>query len=180
MKTANINRCLHGAASYGAIAIRSEPRAHSPARRPALASDAISKISAAPRLTSPLEGQASRLSGIPRVLHIDADPSTALVVSTLLAPEAHVTCAHTMAQAHALLSSEQFALVVLDPSLPDGDAASLLPLLGSARLLVYSAVAPAWHAAPAAYLAKPWTSARQLWMAVAGLLGISYQIKTGA
>lgn len=121
---------------------------------------------------------ADRRTCVPRVLHVDADQATAQLMERLLMPEARVTSVATLDQARALLAREQFALVVLDPCLPDGDAAGLLPLLGSARLLVYSAAAPAWHAAPGAYLAKPWTSQRQLWIAVAGMLGVPFQMKS--
>ena len=119
-------------------------------------------------------------AAVPRVLHVDADQAAAQMLRDLLAPEASVTSVPSLAQARALLATEAFALVVLDPALPDGDAASLVPLLGNARLLVYAPNAPAWHAAPGAYLAKPWTSAHQLWTAVAGMLGIPPQMKAGA
>ena len=45
----------------------------------------------------------------PRVLHIDSDADTALVLSALLVPETRVTHVTTIAAAQDLLLSEQFA-----------------------------------------------------------------------
>ncbi len=176
MKSTQLNKCLHGAA----LPVRPHPayRAHSPVRRSILAIDVSSPVAQAPRLTVGHDQQASK-SVIPQVLHVDADHAATRLMSSLLTPEAHVTCVPTLDQARQLLSRQAFALVVLDPSMPGGDAASLLPLLGKARLLVYSRTAPEWHAAPGAYLAKPWTSARQLWTTVAVMLGIPHQMKAG-
>lgn len=176
MKSTQFNKCLHGAVLPG----RPYPpyRARSPLRRSILAADVSSPVAEAPRLTAGRDRQAPR-GVIPHVLHVDADQAATRLISSLLTPEAHVTSVPTLDEARQLLSREAFALVVLDPSLPEGDAASLLPLLGTARLLVYSRTAPAWHEAPGAYLAKPWTSARQLWTAVAVMLGIPHHMKAG-
>ena len=62
----------------------------------------------------------------PRVLHIDSDADAALVLATLLVPETQVTHVATMAAAQDLLRREQFALVVIDPDLQDGDGGALL------------------------------------------------------
>lgn len=112
----------------------------------------------------------------PRVLHIDSDHDAALVLAALLVPETQVTHVPTLAEAQLLLQKEQFALVVMDPDLPDGDGDQLLPHLRShqlgARVLVYSARHPEHHNAGSAFLPKPWTSPRQLWRTVSELLGI--------
>ncbi|MYM34198.1 response regulator [Duganella sp. FT50W] len=112
----------------------------------------------------------------PRVLHIDSDHDAALVLAALLVPETQVTHVQTLAAAQELLRREQYALVVLDPDLPDGDGADLLPevrmLQGDARVLMYSARHPEQHQAGGAFLPKPWTSPRQLWRTVADLLDI--------
>ncbi len=92
---------------------------------------------------------------------------------------AHVTHAATLAQARKLLESDVFSLVVLDPVLPDGDARTLLPLLTGTPLLVYSANQPEWRGAAPAFLPKPWTSARQLWSAISGLLGVPATLTAG-
>ena len=120
----------------------------------------------------------ARARGIPRVLHIDADASSALVLSTLLIPEAHVTSVPTLEQARRELLNKVFSLVVIDPSLPDGDAATLLPFLAGTPMLVYAAIQPDWRPA-ANYLPKPWTSARQLWVTISGLLGIDHGMAAG-
>jgi two-component system phosphate regulon response regulator OmpR len=112
----------------------------------------------------------------PRVLHIDSDHDAALVLAALLVPETQVTHVPTMAAAQDLLRREQFALVVLDPDLTDGDGAELLAHVRAqqpgARVLMYSARHPEHHAAGSAFLPKPWTSPRQLWRTVSDLLGI--------
>ena len=109
------------------------------------------------------------------VLHIDGDGDAALVLATLLAPEMAVTHVDSLAQASAALDSGRYALVVLDPDLPDGDGASLLAALGrrDTPVLQYSARAPGIGHAPTFFLAKSRTSPRQLWQTVAGLLGLS-------
>lgn len=112
----------------------------------------------------------------PRVLHIDSDADTALVLTALLVPETRVTHVSTLAAAQHMLQHEQFALVVIDPDLRDGDASLLLDnlhhLQHDARLLVYSARHPEANMPGGAFLPKPWTSPRQLWRTVSELLGL--------
>ena len=118
----------------------------------------------------------SIFAAAPRVLHVDSDHDAALVLAALLVPETQVTHVPTMAAAQELLQSEKFALVVLDPDLPDGDGVDLLSEVrvfqGDARVLMYSARHPEHHNAGSAFLPKPWTSPRQLWRTVSDLLGI--------
>ncbi|MRW83597.1 response regulator [Pseudoduganella sp. FT26W] len=118
----------------------------------------------------------SIFASAPRVLHIDSDHDAALVLAALLVPETQVTHVPTLAAAQELLHKEKFALVVLDPDLPDGDGIDLLAELrayqGDARVLMYSARHPEHHNAGSAFLPKPWTSPRQLWRTVSDLLGI--------
>ena len=112
----------------------------------------------------------------PRVLHVDGDGDTALVLATLLVPETQVTHVHTLAAALRAIAQERYALVVLDPDLPDGDGAALIAALKQANaatpVLLYSAREPAGEAIAHAFLPKPWTSPRQLWRTVAQLLGM--------
>ena len=112
----------------------------------------------------------------PSVLHVDNDFDVALVLSTLLVPETRVTHVSTLAEAQDMLQHQQFALVVIDPDLPDGDGVSLLSLMAQlqdeARVLLYSARHPERHVAGSAFLPKPWTSPRQLWRTVSDILGI--------
>ena len=121
----------------------------------------------------PLEAIDLAVASVPRVLLVDRDSATALILTTLLVPEAEVVHVPTLAAARQALRSEIFSAVVIDPSLPDGDAATLLPALVATPLLVYSAREPAWRNAPGAYLPKPFTSPRQLWSAISGMLGIA-------
>ncbi len=117
--------------------------------------------------------------GIKRVLLVDADSTTAAVLGTLLVPEAQVVHVATLAEAHGRLRAEIFSAVVLDPSLPDGDGADLLPALVATPLLVYSVRQPNWCGVQAAYLPKPWTSPRQLWVTISGMLGIAANLSAG-
>ncbi|MYM70669.1 response regulator [Duganella sp. FT134W] len=118
----------------------------------------------------------SIFAAAPRVLHVDSDHDAALVLTALLVPETQVTHVPTLAAAVSLLHSEKFALVVLDPDLPDGDGVDLLAEVRihqpDTRVLMYSARHPEHHNAGSAFLPKPWTSPRQLWRTVSDLLGI--------
>jgi two-component system, OmpR family, phosphate regulon response regulator OmpR len=117
----------------------------------------------------------------PRVLHVDGDHDAALVLATLLVPETQVTHAGTMAAAVRAAQSGRYALVVLDPDLPDGDGdgAALLDTLCQLQqgtpVLLYSARRPERCDQAAAFLPKPWTSPRQLWLTVSRLLGMRPQ-----
>ena len=122
---------------------------------------------------------ARRAMGVPRVLHIDGSSSAADMLFMLLVPEAQVVHAATLADAQRLLRTEVFSLVVLDPVLPDGDGALLLAELDRTPMLVYCEHMPAWREASHAYLPKPWTSHRQLWITISDLLGLAIAISAG-
>lgn len=110
----------------------------------------------------------------PRLLHIDAQDTTALILATLLVPEINVTRAASMLEADALLRQHRYALIVLDPDLPDGDGQHLIRELRErdvhTPVLLYSARQPSLHHQAHAFLPKPWTSPRQLWQATCRLL----------
>ncbi len=110
---------------------------------------------------------------VPHILHIDRDSGSAQHLAALLSPEARVTHVQTLAGARQLLGQHIFSAVVIDPDLPDGDAADLLPSLCAVPMLVYAARQPAWRERSGIYLAKPWATPRQLWTAIAKLLGIA-------
>jgi two-component system phosphate regulon response regulator OmpR len=113
------------------------------------------------------------LPHVPHVLHIDTDSAAAQALALLLMPEARVTHAATLAAARELLQKELFSAVVLEPELPDGDAAELLPALDGTPLLVYSIRQPAWRGRSGVFLPKSRTSPRMLWSTISRLLGIS-------
>lgn len=182
MKTVTLNSpCTTGPVR---VAQLRPARAHTPQRHPVGArqlADSPDHSAYFDQLDDPAaatDGPHAANAG-PRVLHVDADPATVRVLATLVAPEAQVTHAATLADARRLLTSQVFSLVVLDPALPDGDARSLLPMLAGTPLLVYSATQPEWRGASPAYLSKPWTSARQLWVAIAGMLGLQASLAAG-
>lgn len=151
---------------------------HTPPRRPAAvpqqywAADApqhVVSAAAAPRAAL-VVGETP--GAAPHVLHIDSDNASAQALSLLLTPEARVTHVPTLAAAREILRQQIFSAVVIDPHLPDGDAAELLPALTAIPLVVYSASQPYWRARATAYLPKPWTSPRRLWSTISALLGI--------
>jgi CheY-like chemotaxis protein len=117
------------------------------------------------------------LHGVPdsarHVLHIDSDSTAADALALLLMSEARVTHVPTLAAAREMLQRQVFAAVVLDPTLPDGDGAELLPALAAVPLLVYSAQEPSWRGLCGVFLPKPSTSPRLLWTTISALLGIS-------
>jgi len=113
----------------------------------------------------------------PHVLHVDADEDTALVLATLMMPEARVTHVHTLEAAARIVGEGDYSLLVLDPDLPDGDGAALFEALRKAGsttpVLLYSARHTVWRDQASGFLLKPWTSPRQLWSTVTRLLGVS-------
>jgi two-component system, OmpR family, phosphate regulon response regulator OmpR len=114
---------------------------------------------------------------VPRVLHVDGDDDAALVLATLLVPETQVRHVASLAEAVRAINEQDFALVVLDPDLPDGDGVDLLHNLAKRAapppVLLYSARHPGLRTPAHAFLPKPWTSPRQLWRTVSHMLGLS-------
>lgn len=125
-----------------------------------------------------LEELTAACKEVPRVLHVDGDGDTALVLAALLMPEAQVHHAATLAEAVAAMERASYALVVMDPDLPDGDGTVLLERLqhgphgAATQVLLYSARHPGLRVQAHAFLPKPWTSPRQLWRTISRLLGI--------
>lgn len=118
-------------------------------------------------------------SSIPRVLLIDQDADSAEALSALLMPEAQVIHVATLADAQHILRRNIFALVVLDPALPDGNAVALLPLIVATPVLVYAEREPSWRQPATAFLPKPWTSQRSLWSTISRLLGVPTNMSAG-
>jgi CheY-like chemotaxis protein len=108
---------------------------------------------------------------IPRVLLVDRDLDTAAALTTLLVPEATLVYAGSCAEARRLLDTQLFSMVIIDPSLPDGDGASVINALHHTPVLVYSAREPLKHD-KLPYLSKPYTTPRELWSTISRLLGI--------
>lgn len=118
-------------------------------------------------------------ASVPRVLLIDRDCENAEALSALLMPEAHVIHAATLAEAQHLLRRDIFALIVIDPALPDGNGATLIPLIVATPVLVHAQREPAWRDSVAAFLPKPWTSQRRLWSTISRLLGVPTDMSAG-
>ena len=119
---------------------------------------------------------AAACGAVPRVLHVDGDDDSALVLATLLVPETQVQHAGSLAEAIRAISEQDYSLVVLDPDLPDGDGADLLQALARRQsappVLLYSARHPGLRSPAHTFLPKPWTSPRQLWRTVSHMLGL--------
>lgn len=172
MKAATIfPKCRPGADT---AAGHRQSAAHVPLRRPLRcigpADGLLAEVAADTPARDPLIMH--RPPGMPHVLHIDKDIAAALALAVLLMPEIRVTHVRTLEAAREMLQQHVFSAVVIDPSLPDGDPAELLPALKAIPLLVYSAEQPAWRERAGIYLPKPWTSPRRLWTTISSLLGI--------
>jgi CheY-like chemotaxis protein len=78
----------------------------------------------------------------------------------------------------------EFALVVIDPDLPDGDGHALIRSMRqtgqNTPVLLYSASQPMLHHQAHAFLPKPWTSPRQLWRTVSHMLGLESMLVVGS
>ncbi len=119
---------------------------------------------------------ADEVDAAPRVLHVDGDQDTALVLAALLVPETRVSHAATLAEALDAIGRHRFALIVLDPELPDGDGNAVVHAVraqgGQTPVLLYSVRHPDPRHPSHAFLPKPWTSPRLLWQTVSHLLGL--------
>ena len=116
--------------------------------------------------------QANRVTAAPRVLPVDADASDARILAELLSPEAcviHVSC---VSDALRLVEHEQFALIVLDPNLPDGDGQTLMGRAAATPVLLYANHVPDWRTNASVVLLKHLTSHRKLWVTISTMLGI--------
>ena len=78
-----------------------------------------------------------------RILHVEDDPDLQRVVAAIVAGDAEVEAASTLAEARHRLAEASFDLVILDLALPDGSGMDLLPLVGSLTpptpVLIFSA-----------------------------------------
>lgn len=108
---------------------------------------------------------------VPRVLLVDRDPETAAALTNLLVPEARLVHAANCAEARRLLDTQLFSMVIIDPSLPDGDGAAVINAVHHTPILLYSAREPLKHDR-LPYLNKPYTTPRELWSAISRLLGM--------
>lgn len=140
--------------------------------------EAVPDTPAPPQTDAEIHNDACDAS-VPRVLLIDKDSENAEALSALLMPEAHVIHAATLAEAQHMLRRDIFALVIIDPALPDGNGATLLPLIVATPVLVHAQREPAWRDSVAAFLPKPWTSQRRLWSTISRLLGVPTDMSAG-
>ena len=98
----------------------------------------------------------------------------------VLAPQADLVHATTIAEARSLLGTNVFSLIIVDPALPDGDVRSLFAMLACTPVLVYAEHQSEWRGLDAEFLSKVSTTPRQLWTRIASLLGLSGGLAAGA
>jgi PAS domain S-box-containing protein len=82
-----------------------------------------------------------------RILHVEDDVSLTELVEELLAEEADVVRAHSLAEARKRVATQRFDLVILDAALGDGSGLDLLPALretgsDAPPVILYSATEP--------------------------------------
>ncbi|WP_241434465.1 CHASE domain-containing protein [Sulfitobacter noctilucae] len=98
--------------------------------------------------TAPSRPQ-NRPTGMQSVLHVEDDGDFAEVISGALEKVAHVTHAKSLGAAKVAINSCSLDVVILDWSLPDGDAETLLNLIATrqphARIIALSADAERRH-----------------------------------
>jgi PAS domain S-box-containing protein len=68
-------------------------------------------------------------TAVPRLLYVESDEDLISVIRAALAGRVEVVAARTLADAERLLREEEFGLVILDQSLPDGNGISLVDLI---------------------------------------------------
>jgi PAS domain S-box-containing protein len=68
-------------------------------------------------------------AAMPRLLYVENDEDLISVIRAALAGRVEVVAARTLADAERLLRNEEFGLVMLDQSLPDGNGISLVDLI---------------------------------------------------
>ena len=193
MKTTTMSsKCFSGARGLSHAGIqRGGASAHIPERRqtgPARGLDPAPRLTASGQHLGYVEDMraqeadvsAPRLPlGMRHVLHVDTDTRSSSVLAALVMPEAKVTHVANLEQARRMLAVNVFSLVIIDPALPDGDARTLLPLLADTPVLVYSAYQPEWRDRPLTFLPKPWTTSRNLWLAISTMLGLPGNLAAG-
>ncbi|MET0534102.1 MAG: ATP-binding protein [Steroidobacter sp.] len=84
--------------------------------------------SAAAELPARLEeADIERAELLPRILHIEDDPSLTAIVRDTMSRNAVVTPARSIATARHLLETQHFDAIILDVGMPDGSGIDLLP-----------------------------------------------------
>ena len=68
-------------------------------------------------------------TGIPNILHVEDDSDILQIVSAVIGISAHVVPAQNITDARKHLQQQEFDLVILDLSLPDGSGEVLFPLM---------------------------------------------------
>ena len=117
--------------------------------------------------------------GSPRVLHVEDDPDVLTVVANIVGESGEVVPARSLKEAKQRLRDEDFDLVILDLTLPDGSGEDLIPALRSSPggratpVIVFSVMEVSRQAAEgvAASLLKARTSNEDLLNTIVSCLG---------
>ena len=182
MKTTILTtKCFPGSGPAARPRASALARAHTPARRLPAGCGAgavpVTSYTEAP-LARPAIETVSAMSH-PRVLHLDANAGASVALAALLAPQADLVHAATLAEARRLLESNVYSLLIVDPALPDGDVRSLFAMLACTPVLVYAEHHCEWRGVPTEFLPKAFTPPRQLWSRIVTMLGISSGFSAG-
>ena len=98
----------------------------------------ITKPIDAARLLSSID-RVTKLARRRRILHVEDDADLAVMLKALLRDLGDLTNVRSLREAREHLAQGRFDLVLLDIGLPDGQGTELLPLVGSAPVIVFSA-----------------------------------------
>lgn len=80
-----------------------------------------------------------RSTAQPKILHVEDDADVGKIVQRTLPQNWQVVTVQTIQEAQMALEAQAFDIVLLDLSLPDGNAECLLERVGSARVVIFSA-----------------------------------------
>jgi nitrogen-specific signal transduction histidine kinase len=92
--------------------------------RRTVAESIVPRIASPPMASPPIVAPSE--TALPRVLIVEDDKDLISVISATLANKVQTVAAHTLKEAELLLRKEQFELVILDQTLPDGEGLSLV------------------------------------------------------
>jgi PAS domain S-box-containing protein len=157
---------FHSAATHGTIFYVELPRSDAaPAklRAPQLSETAAYKV-----LLDSAGSTVTSAGPVPRLLYVEDDEDLISVIRAALAGRVEIVPAHTCRDAERLLREQPFGLVVLDQSLPDGNAIALVDRIAATEprrpIIILSAVdvPHATRANVAAVLIKSQVSAAQV------------------
>jgi PAS domain S-box-containing protein len=134
-----------------------------------MVTDWICKPIDGPRLALAVKGATNGSSPERRrILHVEDDPDLARLIPLVLSDIGTVTTARTLDEAKQAMAAQDYDVVLLDLSLPDGEGTKLLEAVGDSAVIIFSArdVAPPLAEQVAAALVKSRSTERDLRQAI--------------